>query len=94
LSGLAYALRIFFGGGEVPGGNGYRKSCDAEQLCGRLRVLLKSEILIRQTNVTGDGTMTAAEILLTLVVVNAIGVLAYLRWQRDHSNNHHNGEVR
>jgi len=83
-------LRIYFGGGEVPGGNGYRKSCDAEQLCGRLRVLLKSEILIRQTNVTGDGTMTAAEMLLALVVVNAVGALIYMRWQHNHSNDHNN----
>jgi hypothetical protein len=40
--------------------------------------------------VTGDGTMTAAEMLLALVVVNAIGALIYMRWQRNHSNDHNN----
>jgi len=34
--------------------------------------------------------MNAAEILLTLMDVNAVGVLAYLRWQRERDR--HNGE--
>jgi hypothetical protein len=33
--------------------------------------------------VTGDGTMTATEIFVVVILANVIAVLIWLRWQRE-----------